>query len=131
LYGSETILLVEDEEAVRTVTQRILERNGYRVLVAQSPGDALLLQEQETGQVHLLLTDVVMPRMSGVELAARLLERWPSMKILYMSGYTDSSMTAHDVPATSASFMQKPFTSEMMARKVRTVLDGERGPASR
>jgi DNA-binding NtrC family response regulator len=123
LHGCETILLVEDEEAVRTVTQRILERNGYRVLAAQTPGDALLLQEQEAGQVHLLLTDIVMPRMTGVELATRLLDRWPAMKVLYMSGYTDSSLTSHDVPRTGAAFLQKPFTSEMMARKVRSVLE--------
>jgi two-component system, cell cycle sensor histidine kinase and response regulator CckA len=125
LRGFETILLVEDEEAVRVVAQRMLERHGYHVLVAQNAGEALLLCERPDQPAHVLLTDVVMPRMSGAELAARLMQRWPAMKVLYMSGYTDGSVVAHGVLENGASFLQKPFSSEQLARKLRGVLDVE------
>src|SRR5450432_1020469 len=123
LRGSETILLVEDEEAVRIVARRILERYGYQVQVAQNASEAFALLEQRHEPVHLLLTDVVMPFMSGAELAAQLLARWPDLKVLYMSGYTGGSVVSHGPLETSASFLQKPFTSESLARKVRSVLD--------
>jgi two-component system cell cycle sensor histidine kinase/response regulator CckA len=134
LHGTETILLVEDDEAVRAVARRILERTGYRVIVAQDTADALRLPEHTLEPVHLLLTDLVMPGMSGVELATRLMARWPELKVLYMSGYTDGSIVSHGVSQRGASFLQKPFTSEQLGRKLRSVLDGDRpiapdGPA--
>ncbi len=122
LRGSETILLVEDEEAVRVVARRILERYGYRVIVAQNAVTAL----QEAEKIHLMLTDVVMPLMSGVDLATRMRTRWPDVKVLYMSGYTDGSIVSHGALKDGAPFLQKPFTSETLARKVRSILDGTR-----
>jgi two-component system cell cycle sensor histidine kinase/response regulator CckA len=127
--GTETILLVEDEEAVRVVAQRMLERNGYRVIVAD-PSEALSLSDELGGQIDLLMTDVVMPRMSGATLAARLCERWPAMKVLYVSGYTDGTVVAHGVLESGVPFLQKPFTSEQLARKLRGVLDAPMSASS-
>ena len=134
VHGTETILLVEDDEAVRAVARRALERTGYRVIVAQDTADALRLPEHTHEPVHLLLTDVVMPSMSGVELATRLLAHWPHLKVVYMSGYTDGSIVSHGVSQRGASFLQKPFTSEQLGLKLRSVLDDDRpatpgGPA--
>jgi len=125
LRGVETVLLVEDEAGVRDVTLRMLERHGYRVLVAKSGDEALLSCGQPDQPIHVLLTDVVMPRMSGPELATRIQQRWPAMKVLYMSGYTDGSVVVHGVPEPGVSFLQKPFTSEQLARKLRDVLDAD------
>jgi PAS domain S-box-containing protein len=122
--GSETILLVEDEEAVRVVAQRILERSGYRVLVARDGESAIRLREQHVEPIQLLLTDVVMPRMSGAELAARLAERWPETRVLYMSGYADGSVVSSGALRHGDSFLQKPFTSDVLVSRVRKVLDG-------
>jgi two-component system cell cycle sensor histidine kinase/response regulator CckA len=122
LRGSETILLCEDEEAVRGVAQRMLERQGYRVIVARDTADALLLAEQNGHDIDLLLTDVVMPKMSGAALATRLTAKWPRMKVLYVSGYTDGTVVAHGILEQNGSFLQKPFTSDQLARKLRTVL---------
>jgi CheY-like chemotaxis protein len=121
--GTETVLLVEDDEAVRVVAQRMLERHGYRVIIAEEPHEALRIGSEWGEQLDLLMTDVVMPRMSGAALAARLCEHRPTMKVLYMSGYTDSTVVAHGVLAHNVSFLQKPFTSEQLARKLRAVLD--------
>jgi two-component system, cell cycle sensor histidine kinase and response regulator CckA len=125
LQGSETILLVEDDDEVRTTASRILRRLGYRVLEAQNGGEALLLMEQHPEAVDLVVTDLVMPLMSGRQLAARLGATYPELRFLFMSGYTDDE-TARD-PAHAGQaipFVNKPLTPSTFARKIREVLDG-------
>jgi signal transduction histidine kinase/ActR/RegA family two-component response regulator len=126
LRGTETILLVEDEEQVRAVALSALRRQGYHVLVAQHAGEALLLCESHPESIDLLLTDVVMPQMSGPELARRLARSRPEMKVLCMSGYTDDSIVRHGVLDIGVAFIQKPITPALLARKVREVLDNDR-----
>jgi two-component system cell cycle sensor histidine kinase/response regulator CckA len=123
LQGTETILLVEDEEQVRVVVLGALRRQGYHVIAAQNAGEALLLCEKHPGRIDLLLTDVVMPQLSGPELARRLAQTRPEMKVLCMSGYTDDSIVRHGVLESGVAFIQKPVTPTSLSRRIREVLD--------
>jgi two-component system cell cycle sensor histidine kinase/response regulator CckA len=122
LRGSETILVVEDEESVRELVQRVLEHFGYRIMTAGTPGEALEIANMETRPIHLLVSDVIMPQMSGSTLASKIVSTNPGMRILYMSGYTDDAIVHHGVLNRDTPFLQKPFTPEALARKVREVL---------
>ena len=123
LRGSETIRLVEDEEEVRKLAVRVLERQGYKVLSARDGDEALLVCERHKDPIHLMLTDVVMPGMSGHEVAKRLEPSHPEMKVLYMSGYTDNAIVMHGVLVQGVNYIQKPFTVNGLTKKVREVLE--------
>ena len=123
LRGTETILLVEDDDMVRALARVMLERLGYAVLHANNGAEALRICLSHSGSIHLLITDVVMPGMSGRELAGRLLQQWPAIKVLYMSGFTDDAVILHGLVQAEHSFLQKPFSSSTLASKVRHVLD--------
>jgi PAS domain S-box-containing protein len=124
ITGTETILVVEDEEALLRISLRTLEAAGYRVLTATNGDEALLVSARHVGDIHLLLTDVVMPRMGGRALAQALSKVRPALKVLYMSGYTDDAIVHHGVLDAGTHFLAKPFTTVDMTRKVREILDG-------
>src|SRR5438552_3941148 len=123
LRGSETILLVEDQEEVRRLVRRVLEARGYTVLVAASGAEALQVAATHAGPIQLLVTDVIMPAMSGREVGLLVAAARPEAKVLYLSGYADESIVHHGVLEPGIAFLQKPFTAEGLARKVREVLD--------
>jgi len=121
--GTETVLLVEDAAAVRSVIHEALVRQGYAVLDAPNGGEALRVAESHAGPIHLLLTDVVMPGLSGRQLSDQLTRIRPETRVLYTSGYTDDAVVRHGVLESGIAYLQKPFTVEGLARKVREVLD--------
>ena len=125
--GSETILLVEDDDRVRALACEVLGEHGYTVLEARHGSDALDISQRYHGAIQLLLTDVVMPGMGGRELAGRLRRDRPQMKILYMSGYTADTIAHHGVLDEGEAFLSKPVLPRMLASKVRETIDGPRG----
>nr|MBI3612867.1 response regulator [Nitrospirota bacterium] len=120
--GTGTVLLVEDEDIVRNMVRSVLDQNGYRVLEARGGNEAVHLAQQHEGTIHLLLTDVVMPLMSGPEVVRRLLPLRPDMKILFMSGYAGEDVLAHGLSVKGNVFLQKPFTPSVLLSKVREML---------
>jgi CheY-like chemotaxis protein len=123
LRGSETVLVVEDEEPVRRLIRKVLETRGYVVIAAEDGEEALRLAKARDGVIHLLVTDVVMPGMSGRDLAQHLASVRPETKVLYVSGYTDDAIVQHGVLEPGIAFLQKPFTPQGLARKLREILD--------
>jgi CheY-like chemotaxis protein len=120
--GSETILLAEDEDIVRDLAMKVLRAGGYKVLPARDGMEAIRIGDSHKGTIHLLVTDVVMPRMSGRELVGRILPARPQMKVLYMSGYTEDAIIHHGVLEEGVEFIQKPFMTTDLVRRVREVL---------
>jgi PAS domain S-box-containing protein len=123
LRGSETILVVEDDEMIRNLVQKVLRANGYTVLVAANGGDAERVSGQHEGPIHLLMTDVVLPGLNGREVARRVVAARAGIRVLYLSGYTDDAIVHHGVLESGVEFLQKPFTPAVLGRKVREVLD--------
>ncbi len=120
--GSETVLVVEDDDFLRNMAQNALRRYGYKVLVAENGEDALRVCKELDGQIDLMITDVIMPKMGGKKLAERLQPLYPQIKVIYMSGYTDNAIVHHGVLAPELNFIEKPFSPEGLARKAREVL---------
>ncbi|RJP76578.1 MAG: PAS domain S-box protein [Desulfobacteraceae bacterium] len=121
--GSETILVVEDEPMILTMATEMLNRLGYIILPAGTPGEAIRMAREHTGEIHLLMTDIVMPEMNGRDLAKNLLSLYPNLKSLFMSGYTANVIAHHGVLNEGAYFIQKPFSLKDLAAKVRETLD--------
>ena len=121
--GTETILVVEDQKELRELACKVLAKNGYAVLEAGGGAEAIEICERHKGPIHLLVSDVVMPQISGRDLAGRLAHSRPEMRKLFMSGYTDEAILRHGILSAGVSFLEKPFTSEALTRKVREVLD--------
>ncbi len=124
--GSETVLLVEDEKSIRITTQVFLEDLGYTVLVAEGPEKALLLASEHPGEIHMLVTDVIMPGMSGRDMAQRLMELRPALKCLFISGFTADVIARRGILDDGVNFLAKPFGRDALARKAREVLDGQK-----
>jgi len=122
----ETILVVEDDPGVRRVAVVGLRAHGYQVLEAASGREAVRISDSHTGPVHLLVTDVVMPEMNGRRVAEALATRYPDLRVLYLSGYADDSVTRHGVLEHEVAFLQKPFNLSALGKKVRDVLDAPR-----
>jgi CheY-like chemotaxis protein len=127
--GRETILLVEDEEMVRNLTCEVLQTCGYRVLSAANGEEACEISSNFESDIDLMITDVVMPQMGGRDLAERLAATRPNTSVLYMSGYTDDAIVRHGVLDKNMPFLQKPFSPDSLARKVKEVLDDVNTPA--
>jgi len=123
MRGKETILLVEDEPTLLKLSRLMLEKQGYRVLAAGSPGEAIRLAEENAGEIHLLMTDVIMPEMNGHELAMKIIALSPNLKCLFTSGYTANVIARHGVLGEGMNFIQKPFSRKDLTTKVREVLD--------
>ena len=121
---AETILLVEDDDRVRALVANMLRKNGYIVLLASAGDQALEIAAGHRGRIHLLLTDVMMPGMSGRLLSERLTAARPDTRVLYMSGYSDDAILLHGVKNSAAHFIQKPFSIDALAHKVRETLNG-------
>lgn len=124
--GTETILLVEDEATVRQLVMSMLQPLGYTVLQASNGIEAQVFDAEYSVAIDLLITDVVMPQISGRQVAEHLKSSRPDMKVLFISGYTDNAIVHHGVLDAGVAFLQKPFTPDVLARKVREVLDGPR-----
>ena len=118
------LLVVEDDAAVRSVIIAMLEGSGYTILEARNGNEALEIYKKHDGEIHLLLSDVVMPGMSGRELAEKISEQHPRMRILFMSGYTDNAIQHHGVLDSDTAFIEKPFSPVQLTGKIREVLDG-------
>ncbi|MBD3646633.1 MAG: response regulator, partial [Pseudomonadales bacterium] len=121
--GTETILLVEDEESLLSLGKRLLERLGYTVLATDSPEEALQIAKEYEGEIHLLLTDVVMPKMNGRDLWRQVVTIRPAIKALFMSGYTADAIVHHGVLDEDVMFIQKPYTAAGLGQKIRDALD--------
>jgi CheY-like chemotaxis protein len=121
--GREIILLVEDEPAILRLAARILEKQGYAVMAASTPGEAMRLSREHSGEIDLLITDVVMPEMNGRDLAKNLLSIYPNLKRLFMSGYTADVIAHHGVLDEGVNFLQKPFNINELTKKIREILD--------
>ena len=121
--GSETVLLVEDEESVRQLVRETLETKGYHVIEGENGNAGLAAAQAHKGTIDLLITDVIMPAMGGHELAQRLVKSRPAIKVLYLSGYTEDAIVDQNTGENSKAFLQKPFTLQNLARKVREVLE--------
>jgi two-component system, cell cycle sensor histidine kinase and response regulator CckA len=123
--GHETVLLVEDEPSVLALTARLLRRQGYTVLTATHGDEALYTARQHQQRIHLLLTDLVLPKLSGKIVAERLCAMFPNLKIVFTSGYPDPTMVEDAHPTTSGAFLAKPFSHADLARTVRAILDAQ------
>ena len=128
--GTKTILLVEDEVAVRRSTRQFLSLNGYTVIEAGNGVEALQNSREYPGKIDLLVTDVVMPQMGGAQVAEALAMERPMTKILFVSGYAENTILQHGVIDVSQGFLQKPFTLKQLARKIREILDARSAAAS-